>query len=143
MPASLVVACKFGYIFFFFFCSDAERLHLVMLPITQKLNLGPFLQGNFLQHSIQRSYNEFECHKLSRLRHGIPPRFSLTFSQVGLLIFSLTKVDNKKQPTFANFSDVPQTGVGFSYGPIYNNNTLSLGIAASWNKTWSTIPISL
>ncbi len=32
---------------------------------------------------------------------------------------------------------MPQTGVGFSYGPINNNNnTLSLGIAASWNRTW-------
>jgi len=33
---------------------------------------------------------------------------------------------------------VPQTGVRFSYGPLYdNNNTLSLGIAASWNsRTW-------
>jgi len=66
--------------------------------------------------------------------------FSLTYSQVGQYpSFSLTNLTTtkKKQPTVANFSDVPQTGVGFSYGPIYNNNdTLSLGIAASWNKTW-------
>ena len=56
--ASITCSCLQIWVHF----SGAEWLHLVMLPITQKLNFGPFLQGNFLQHSIQRSYNEFKCH---------------------------------------------------------------------------------
>lgn len=39
------------------------------------------------------------------------------------------------QPLVANFSDVPSTGVAFTWG-VSGNSSASLGIAASWNSTW-------